>query len=500
MIFLRAFHFIILVLFLNNPQAFSSEPEQSPSEKCGDSFQPSSIEDLDLPVRITNALMIEDINSIEILITKTEGELLRIPGIGLKSLEEIKARLAERELQLSKRSKKIFEREVFEIDNLNLPVRITNALKIERIYSIEALIKKTEEELLRIPDIGRKSLEEIKEALNKKGYQLSESTKEFFHINSLGLTTRTTNALTDEGIKSVKDLVTKTEEELLKIPNLGEKSLAEIKEVLGEINLRLGMNMDLPSDREQLETAAKGIQIAPEADLSEGFSDMSQILKEMFPDRELVPFLSRSEIAGFTLREKQVLKLRFGMGGSTRHTLEEIGRDLNLSTEKVEQIQANALTKLLSFRYSFRWRDTNQSVAVPEDISLDSEKWEMKIRQLPDEDLRRLLFYPVDNLDSLPLQIRENLKFSRIDSLGDMFTKVDSLDLPAHLKNTLARNGIIYMKDLAEKTELGLRRIPTVGEKSILALREVLSERGWRLKAKPNNPRRSFGIAGGEVF
>ena len=436
MIFLRAFCFSILVsLLISSFQAFSSESEKPLSEKCEDSFLSSSVKNLDLPVRITNALMIEDINSVEILITKTEEELLRIPGIGKKSLEEIKSRLEEKKLQLSESSKKVFEREFFEIDSLNLPVRITNALKIEGIYSIKALI-------------------------------------------------------------------TKTEDDLLRIPNLGKKSLTEIKEVLGEIDLRLGMNMDLPSDREQLETAAKGTQIAPEMDLSEGFSDMSQILKEMFPDRELVPFLPRSEIAGLTLREKQVLKLRFGMGGSARHTLEEIGRDLNLSTEKVEQIQANALTKLLSFKYSFRWRDTSQSTTASEEVFLDSENLETEIRQLSDEDLKRLLSYPVDNLDSLPLQIRENLKFSRIDSLGDMFTKVDSLDLPTHLKNTLARNGIIYMKDLAEKTELGLRRIPTIGEKSILALREVLSERGWRLKAKPNknNPRRSFGIVGGEVF
>jgi DNA-directed RNA polymerase subunit alpha len=51
-------------------------------------------------------------------------------------------------------------------------------------------------------------------------------------IDDLELTVRSHNCLTAENIKTVGQLVTKTENDLLKTPNLGRKSLKEIKEEL----------------------------------------------------------------------------------------------------------------------------------------------------------------------------------------------------------------------------------------------------------------------------
>jgi hypothetical protein len=62
-------------------------------------------------------------------------------------------------------------------------------------------------------------------------------------VDELYLTFRTTNCLAGEKIKYVGDLVQRTERELLLIPNLGKKSLDEIKQVLAAFNLSLNMKM-----------------------------------------------------------------------------------------------------------------------------------------------------------------------------------------------------------------------------------------------------------------
>ncbi len=63
-------------------------------------------------------------------------------------------------------------------------------------------------------------------------------------IDDLELTVRSANCLKAEAIHYVGDLVQKTEVELLKTPNLGKKSLNEIKEVLAQNGLQLGMRLE----------------------------------------------------------------------------------------------------------------------------------------------------------------------------------------------------------------------------------------------------------------
>lgn len=58
------------------------------------------------------------------------------------------------------------------VDDLELTVRSANCLKAENIYYIGDLIQRTETELLKTPNLGRKSLNEIKEVLASKGLTL----------------------------------------------------------------------------------------------------------------------------------------------------------------------------------------------------------------------------------------------------------------------------------------------------------------------------------------
>jgi DNA-directed RNA polymerase subunit alpha len=63
-------------------------------------------------------------------------------------------------------------------------------------------------------------------------------------VDELELTVRSANCLKAENIHYIGDLVQKTEVELLRTPNLGKKSLTEIKEVLESHGLTLGMRLE----------------------------------------------------------------------------------------------------------------------------------------------------------------------------------------------------------------------------------------------------------------
>jgi len=63
-------------------------------------------------------------------------------------------------------------------------------------------------------------------------------------VDELELTVRSANCLKAESINYIGDLVQRTEVELLRTPNLGKKSLTEIKEVLASHGLALGMRLE----------------------------------------------------------------------------------------------------------------------------------------------------------------------------------------------------------------------------------------------------------------
>jgi DNA-directed RNA polymerase subunit alpha len=96
--------------------------------------------------------------------------------------------------------------------------------------------------------------EEIEEEeLSSDSASLANSTNEEPIFNSnllksveeLELSVRSYNCLKNANIKTIADLVQKTEQEMLRTKNFGRKSLNEIKEILHGMGLRLGMRVDL---------------------------------------------------------------------------------------------------------------------------------------------------------------------------------------------------------------------------------------------------------------
>ena len=73
----------------------------------------------------------------------------------------------------------------------------------------------------------------------------------FRNVDELELSVRASNCLKTANIRTIADLVQKSESELLKTKNFGKKSLNEIKTILGEMGLGLGMRLD-PEELDRL--------------------------------------------------------------------------------------------------------------------------------------------------------------------------------------------------------------------------------------------------------
>src|SRR5688572_32227221 len=80
--------------------------------------------------------------------------------------------------------------------------------------------------------------------------ELSESEKEQWweklnkSVDEMELSVRSYNCLKNANIRTIGELVQKTESEMLKTKNFGRKSLNEIKEILAGMGLSLGMKLD----------------------------------------------------------------------------------------------------------------------------------------------------------------------------------------------------------------------------------------------------------------
>ncbi|HSF59174.1 MAG TPA: DNA-directed RNA polymerase subunit alpha [Candidatus Binatia bacterium] len=76
----------------------------------------------------------------------------------------------------------------------------------------------------------------------------------FRSVDELEFSVRSQNCLQNADIKYIGELVQKTEQEMLKTKNFGHKSLNEIKEILREMGLELGMKIDHFPAREEIES------------------------------------------------------------------------------------------------------------------------------------------------------------------------------------------------------------------------------------------------------
>lgn len=84
--------------------------------------------------------------------------------------------------------------------------------------------------------------EPIEEMVSEEAAKMNENLDK--SVDELELSVRSANCLQNANIRYIGELVQKTEAEMLKTKNFGRKSLKEIKEILAEMGLSLGMKLD----------------------------------------------------------------------------------------------------------------------------------------------------------------------------------------------------------------------------------------------------------------
>jgi RNA polymerase nonessential primary-like sigma factor len=126
-----------------------------------------------------------------------------------------------------------------------------------------------------------------------------------------------------------------------------DMTVAQLQEVLMRVPRSVSLDVKVGKDRDtELGDLLEAEEVTPE-----------QLLMRESLQGELVQIL-----ADLTDREREVICLRFGLGYNQSHSLADIGRILDLSRERVRQIESKGLQKLRQPKRRNRVRDYLESM------------------------------------------------------------------------------------------------------------------------------------------
>jgi DNA-directed RNA polymerase subunit alpha len=125
-------------------------------------------------------------------------------------------------------------------DRLSLEVWTNGAVRPEDAVAFAAKILKDQLSIFINFEEGAEPTHES--AVSEEQQKLSENL--WKSVDELELSVRSANCLQNANIRYIGELVQKTESEMLKTKNFGRKSLKEIKEILSEMGLSLGMKLE----------------------------------------------------------------------------------------------------------------------------------------------------------------------------------------------------------------------------------------------------------------
>lgn len=238
------------------------------------------------------------------------------------------------------------------LENLEIDKVLLLLLKEKNINSIVELINLSNKEILKIVNFDEKFFLEIisiinqeinlnknKDLINQKLITIDHNLLR--HIDEIEWTQRTYNVLKSEKIVYLGDLVEKKESYLMRCQNFGRKSLKEVKNILSQLNLSLGMNLGEEWPIKEIEKYRESLNLDKlDLNISIGVTNISQTIEEeSLTDPNI---LIQNTLNTLNDKEKDIIIKRIG----ELLTLEEIGKIYGVTRERIRQIESKAIRKL----------------------------------------------------------------------------------------------------------------------------------------------------------
>ena len=261
--------------------------------------------------------------------------------------------------------------------DLDLSVRALNSLINQNINTINDLIEQTEGELKRFPNMGQKSIDEIKQMLDhyslylgmeilnvnneanietinsievtEENQLIELSEKKIIEIikefDETTLSVRSKNVLLNLDCTNIGDIISLSRQSLFDNNNLGKKSVDEIEKYINDLDLNFGDIIE-PWDKDIVKQLRENLigKISDEA-------RQELIKKNQYLEVELKKILEeciKTSQKDQSIKDRiiDVLINRFGLDGSPAKTLEIIGQKYNVTRERIRQNQEFGLRKL----------------------------------------------------------------------------------------------------------------------------------------------------------
>jgi RNA polymerase primary sigma factor len=131
-----------------------------------------------------------------------------------------------------------------------------------------------------------------------------------------------------------------------------EELAAEMGEEIEKVKHIIKISQDTVS----LETSV-GDDDDDDSSLSDFIEDIKTVSPSQSAGRELLSDYIKDALKDLSPREQKILEMRFGLGDGVTHTLEEVGREFDVTRERIRQIEAKALEKIQTFGVIDKLRD-----------------------------------------------------------------------------------------------------------------------------------------------